>query len=344
MKKKSKKKAAGVATVAVFSLLLFVAAGGLLYVNNLLNLVNRDVITGNASMTESEIYADEPIHNVSDSVEDLNDTKSDFEVVQKYEMLNESGIENILLIGSDRRSTNENGRSDSMMIVSINHNTGKIHIVSLMRAMYVYIPRASGGVWGMLNAAYSWGGPQLLIDTVEANFCVNIDRYVIVDFSSFTSVIDLVGGVDIPVTAAEAEYMRKHGCNIPSAGTYTLNGKEALTYSRIRYIDNDFVRTGRQRKVLEAVLGKMKTVNVMQLPSLANAVLPMLSTNLSNGEVLNYVGQASKLLSYRISQRMLPIENEDGSTYSGIMYVNGMEVYKVNYAKNVKALHEFLRS
>lgn len=343
--KKSKKKGIGrLIALTLVSILLFTVGGGMLYINGMLNQLNRDPITGNASMTEEEIYKDESRFDVSDSVEDLDETKKDHEQVQKVEVLDEAGIENILLIGSDRRSASENGRSDSMILVSINHNTGKIHMVSLMRAMYVHIPKSGGGVWGMLNAAYSWGGPQLLMDTIESNFRVKIHHYAIIDFSSFTSVVDAVGGVDIKLSAQEAAYMSSYAGGSFSAGTYTLNGAQALVYSRMRFIDNDFVRTSRQRNVVNAVLNKAKTIGVPQLLSLANTLLPLISTDMNNGEVLGYVTNAPKMLSYAMSQRMLPVENENGGTYVGIMYVNGMEVYKVDFANNIKELHAFLMS
>lgn len=333
--------------LSFFSLVLFVAAGGLLYINNMLNQIDRTPIQGNESLTESEIFGDDPVRSdVSDSHKDIEQTKSDYQNVQSATILNEEGIENILLIGSDRRSTNIYGNSDSMMIATINRNTGRIHLTSLMRAMYVNIPKSSGSVWSMLNASYAWGGPNLLIATIENNFRVHIDHYVVVDFSSFTSLVDKVGGVSITLTKEEVAYMSQYDekGRTFSAGTQTLDGAAALAYSRIRYAGDDFIRTGRQRTVVEAILKKAKTLNSVQLLSLANAIMPMVSTDMSNGEILSYVSQAGTLLNYPISQLMLPVENEGGLKYQNIMFVNGREMYKVNFTDNVQKLHEFIRS
>ena len=332
-----------VVAVLVF-LLLAAAAAGYIYLNSLLNLMDRTEITGDESLTEEEVYAQEPTYDVEDSVDQIEDAQDDYRQSQKLQNLQDGNIENILLIGSDRRSSSENGRSDSMMIVSLNHDTGKIHIVSLMRAMYVNIPRASGDTWGMLNAAYSWGGTDLLIKTIETNFRISIDHYVVVDFSSFMTAVDLVGGVRIKLTSAEAQYLTTTLGDTFTAGTYTLNGKQALTYSRIRKIDNDFIRTSRQRNVIIALIDKAKTLNLSQLLELANRILPAVSTDLTNSEVMDYLSQALTILNYPISQRMLPIENEAGKSFTGRIYVNGREMYKVDFIANIKALHEFLLS
>lgn len=323
----------------LFLLLAALLAAGLLFANSLLDKVDRTEDSGNEFLSESEVYTEEPTFDETTPPETIEQIEEDFQQAQQQEMiLDEPYIENILLIGSDRRTTGENGRSDSTMILSINHRTGKIHIVSLMRAMYVCIPKSSGDIWGMLNAAYSWGGPKLLIATVEKNFRIHIHHYVSVDLNSFEKIIDLVGGVPIPLTKAEANYLSLGG-----AGTYWLNGEQALRYSRIRYLDSDFKRTGRQRTVIIALLQQAKGLSVNQLIEMADQILPSVKTDMSNGEIMEYLLQAPTLLGYDISQRMLPIENEDGS-YTGKIYVNKREMYKVNFTTNIPALHEFLKS
>ena len=344
--KPSKRKIAGLVVVSFFSLILFVAAGGLLYINGMLNRIQPGNFSGNDSLTESEIFADESRHNVSDSVSAIHETQSDYDTAQSTDILHRSGVENILLIGSDRRNKNIYGNSDSMMIATINHDTGKLHLTSLMRAMYVKIPRASGSTWSMLNAAYAWGGPDLLVKTVEQNFRVEIDHYVVVDFSSFTSVVDAVGGVELTLQKDELRWMAYYDekGRTFSAGTQKLDGAGALAYSRIRYAGDDFVRTGRQRTVMEAILKKAKTLNATQLLNLANTVIPMVSTDMSKSEILSYVSQAGTLLNYPLDQLMLPVENEGGGKYQNIMFVNGMEMYKVNFTVNIQHLHAFILS
>ncbi len=339
-KKKSRVgKIIGIILLVLALLILAAVAAVLIYVNSLLNLVDRTEDSGNEFLSESEVYEDEPTYDITEPPEVIEQVQNEYEEIQQEIVLDESYIDNILLIGSDRRSTRENGRADSMMILSINHRTQQIHIVSLMRAMYVCIPKSSGDVWGMLNAAYSWGGPQLLISTIENNLRIKINKYVAVDFSSFEKAIDLVGGVELTLTKAEANRLSLGG-----AGTYNLSGKKALDYSRIRYLDNDFIRTSRQRKVITALLNKAKSINLPQLMDLANQILPAVKTNLSNGELLDYLYQAATLLSYPITQKMLPVENESGKNYVGRIFINGREMYRVDFDTNIQALHEFLKS
>ena len=249
-----------------------------------------------------------------------------------------------MLIGSDTRRSGAAGNSDSMILISINHHTKKIHLISLMRAMYVRIPKSTGAQWGMLNAAVPWGGPELLAKTIENNFRVKVDDYALVDFSGFSRLVDLAGGLDLTLSAAEAAYLtHDRECSGSfQAGQAHLNGSQALSYARMRHTDNDFKRTGRQRTVIELLLKKAFSMNLSQLHSFASELLPLINTSLSQGEILSMVGMVADLSSYEIDQMMLPVENESGQTYEGMMYVNGMEVYQVNYYTNVTALRNLI--
>lgn len=333
--------------IVILALLLAIvlALGGLIlggnkYINDRLD---RSEITGDMNLSEEDIFGDETVAE-EDSVEEIEAVQKEFEEVQKLEYAQLEGVDNVLLIGADRRSVNENGRSDSMIIVSLNHNTGKIHLTSLMRAMYVCIPRSDGQVWSMLNAAYSWGGPNLLIDTIELNFRIKIDHYVVVDFAAFEKAVDLLGGVDVELTEAEAARVSSSSKIPTSSGLAHLNGKQALVFSRIRKIDNDFMRTARQRKVVDALLKKAKNMDLATMLALADEILPMVSTNLTNSEILMYITRTIPMLKNEITQRMLPIENEDGQSYYGRIYVGGREMYRVDFVKNIIALHEFINS
>lgn len=333
--------------IVIIALLLAIvlALGGLIlggnkYINDRLD---RSEITGDMNLSEEDIFGDETVAE-EDSLEEIEAVQKEFEEVQKLEYAQLEGVDNVLLIGADRRSVNENGRSDSMIIVSLNHNTGKIHLTSLMRAMYVCIPRSDGQVWSMLNAAYSWGGPNLLIDTIELNFRIKIDHYVVVDFAAFTTAVDLLGGVELELTDDEAWYISSVAKLPTPAGKSVLDGKRALVFSRIRLIDNDFMRTARQRKVINELLKKAKTMDLATMLALADEILPMVSTNLTNSEILMYITRTIPMLKNEITQRMLPIENEAGQSYYGRIYVGGREMYRVDFAKNILALHEFINS
>lgn len=338
-KKTSAKKVLLIILCVLLLLLVIVVAAGLVFLNVFLNKLDRQEITGDINLAEEEIYEEVTV-DVTDSVEHISEAQKDYEDAQQIDPLENANIKNVLLVGSDRRSKGENGRSDSMILVTMNYDTGKVHLTSLMRAMYVSIPRSDGDIWGMLNASYSWGGPKLLIDTIENNFRIHVDHYVVVDFESFKLAVDLLGGVDIELSGTEASHIKPGS----QAGMNHLNGTEALCYCQLRYIDNDFMRTGRQRKVVEALMKKALTTDLATLMSLADQILPYVNTNMNNTEILYYLSKAPGLLKNPITQRMLPIENESGKTYTGMIYVNGREMYKVDFETNIKALHEFMLS
>lgn len=343
MKKKRVGKIILIVLGSLLGLILLLALGLWIYANAMLNKLDRTEITGDIHLSEEEVY-DGPTVDVPDSVEEIEDAHNQAEETQKIDILEQKGITNILFIGSDRRNNSENGRSDSMMLVSLNYNTGKIHITSLMRAMYVCIPRSDGNIWGMLNAAYSWGGPNLLIDTVELNFRVKIDHYVVVDFSAFEEAVDLVGGVVLTVTEAEARHIRSYSGQETPAGTQLLNGAQTRAYCQIRYIDNDFVRTSRQRTVIKELIKKAAGCDLDTLTSLANQILPLVNTNMNNSQIISYIFKTLPLLDGVSQGRMLPVENESGKTYTGMIYVGGREMYKVDFEANIKALHEYIQS
>ena len=342
-KKPSPLKIIGIVLLCLVVLVLIAAVAGYIYLNSLLDMMDREEIVGDDSLSEEEVYEEEPTYDVPDSEEEIEDAWQDYEDVQDTEVLDKQNIENILLIGSDRLTKNQNGRADSMMILSINHDTGHIHLVSLMRAMYVNIHRKSGETWGMLNASYSWGGTALLIDTIERNFRVEIHHYVVVDFDSFENAIDLLGGVEVTLTRAEASYMSECIREEFYPGKQILNGQQARFYCQIRKIDSDFKRTSRQRTVILSLINKFSKSDVSQLTNLAKQLLPTVKTDLTNADVLRLLMEAPRLLKDPPQQRMLPIENENGS-YTGMIYVNGREMYKVDFETNIKALHELLES
>jgi len=190
--------------------------------------------------------------------------------------MNSSDVRNILLIGSDTRNADERGRTDSMILLSINSTTKEITMTSFMRDMYVNIKGidADGNdidTWSKLNAAYVYGGAELLMDTIEYNFDIAVDDYVYIDFLSFVDIVDAVGGIELDISDEEAEGMKppmaeqnkllgnKKGTDYLDKGGKKLhvNGNQALAYARLRYVGNaDFQRTERQRTVITKIIEK----------------------------------------------------------------------------------------
>lgn len=203
---------------------------------------------------------------------------------------------NILLIGSDTRTGQENTeRSDTMMICSVNLDAGEIKLTSLERDMWVDIPGVEGN--HKLNAAHSFGGPELLMKTINTLFHMNVTHYVSVNFQDFCAIIDLLGGVTVPLTADEirvinntvesSDYGETAYTPIPAdAAEAHLNGAQALAYVRIRKIDDDFHRTARQRTLLSALLHDVSARPLQELPDLYLEAYAQLSTNYAPGELL----------------------------------------------------------
>ena len=345
---KKKSKTSTPVRIVLIALLIVVLLVGavLVYANHMLGKISREEFAGDSGLNIADLLQDEEITGGEDSTEALNDIWNAYEEIKDQPLI-ETGdhIVNYLLIGSDRRDKSSYGNSDSMIIVSLNKETKKIHLTSLMRAIYVIMPEGSGHTDGMLNWSYAWGGPELLMQTIENNFKIHIDHYVTVDFSSFEQIVDAVGGVPITLTSAEAEYVNSDtntaGCY---AGTQYLNGAQALSYARCRKLDNDFKRTHRQRDVIEALIRSVGSLSLTQLNDLANALLPALTTDMSNGEILAELVNVPEYASYPIDQRMLPIENEAGESYIGIITKYGAEMYSVDWSTNLPALEEFINS
>ena len=263
--------------------------------------------------------------------------------------MKEEGVTNILLIGNDSRENGEDGRSDAMILLSISNKTKKIYMTSLLRDMYVEIP---GYKDNRLNAAYSYGGAELLMETIEQNFDISISRYVLVNFEAFANLVDAVGGVDLELTGKEVEYVngylveynillgRPEGTDYfddLSGGMVHLNGPQALAYCRNRYIGTDFGRTERQRKVLTEVIHKLPKGVLTNPKGLIDGLMPNLTTNLTQAECYRLSLMAPKLLTYDIIQNSIPIEG----TYKDATH-RKMSVLEVDFEANKKFLQENL--
>ena len=263
------------------------------------------------------------------------------------EHMKQEGVVNILLIGNDSRQNGEDGRSDAMILLSISDETNKIYMTSLLRDMYVEIP---GYKANRLNAAYSYGGAELLMETIELNFDIQVDRYVLVNFEAFANLVDAVGGVDLELTSEEIEYVngylveynmltgRPQGTDNmdPSvSGMVHLNGAQALAYSRNRYLGTDFGRTERQRKILTAVIQQAPKSLLTNPKELINGILPNLTTNLTQTELFQLSLMAPKALTYEIVQSSIPIEG----TYKNAT-IREMSVLEVDFEANKQYLKE----
>ncbi len=254
-------------------------------------------------------------------------------------LLSSESVRNILFIGSDAREGLEGQRSDSMILFSIDKANREIKLTSFLRDSYVYIP--SKGYSTKLNAAFNYGGAQLLMDTIEYNFGVNIDDYVMVDYDAFIELVNLLGGITIhDVTEKEAKYMREQ-VNRPKfkEGTnYKVDGRTAMWYARIRYVDNDFGRTQRQRKVLTSIISKAAKTNPFTLIDVVKQVLPNISTSIDRNGLLSLgIGAFFSYIRYDITQQQVPAE---GTWWNA--RINGQDVLKLNLEKNKEIIKEYI--
>ena len=233
-------------------------------------------------------------------------------------------ILNIMLVGQDRRpGENYRTRSDAMILCTINKRDHTVTLTSFMRDLYVNIPDHRPY---KMNQAYAWGGMTTLSKTMMDNFGVKVDSFIEVDFSGFKDAVNLLGGVYIELTAAEAEYMNTNpldgvdssGWNL-KAGMQLLNGDQALAYSRIRYIGNaDFGRTERQRKVLNAILDGCRNMDLLQLNNTLTTILPMISTNMSTSTLLGYASELLPILpNCTVVNQRIPIDGSYSFAWVG---------------------------
>ena len=272
-------------------------------------------------------------NHLFNKIEKIEIDKSDVgikdEVEEKLSAYSDSVI-NIALFGIDAEDGSV-GRSDSIIIATIDTTHKKLKLTSIMRDSYVAI---EGHGDDKINHAYAFGGPQLAIKTLNENFDLNIDDFVAVNFTTLPKIIDMLGGVTIDITSEEVSHIP----GIDAAGTYILTGEQALSYSRIRYASGgDYVRTDRQRTVLSKVFEKVLSINVTQYPSLLSEILPMVQTNLDYSEILNLGNQVLKMGVTNLEQERFP---RDG-------YCEGKMIDKIYYLtfdkeNTVQQLHDYI--
>lgn len=281
------------------------------------------------------------------------------------EMLNDPMILNIMVFGEDSGVDSDTpfGRSDTMIMVSIDNRHKKIKLTSFMRDMLVNIPCLddAGNDYGLdkLNAAYTLGGAELSVKTIETNFGVDIDRYAIVNFASFKSIIDALGGIDIKLTQDEINYINwqtyinkqseeRHEITA-QPGKVHLNGRQALWYARNRGYEedehpefvvegDDFDRTSRQRNLMRTLMNDMKNASLTEIVKIVSDIGPMVTTNLKKDEITTLVANALTYLSYDIEEFSLP--TSDCYRYGwynmqSVLEIVDMQVLRTKLAKFV---------
>ena len=318
-KSKSKKRKVLKVIFIIFIVLVIivaaVAAAGFTYIYSMLGKMDQEEINLNA-ISIDEAVADE---------------------LSEYR--------NIALFGINSREDDygRGNRSDCIIIASINKKTNDVRLVSVYRDTYLLL---TGRSLDKVTHAYSYGGAELAVSTLNANLDLNIQEYVTVNFDAVVDAVDALAGITMPVTSDEVKYINSYidennrvtghnSSHITTAGTYKLDGVQALAYSRIRYTSGgDYKRTERMRDVLEAMLKKAKSLSVSELVNFVNIMLPKISTNISSTDI---IGLAPTLMNINVSESKGWPEETQGSMIGGVYY--GVPV---NLEDNVETLHKEL--
>lgn len=274
------------------------------------------------------------------------------------EIEEDKAVFNILLIGTDDRTTqfNDNARGDTCILLSINRETNQVHLVSFERAIGVKIPSGEyEGQWDWLTHMFWYGGPYLMTRQIRENFKVDVTKYIRVNIRTFMELVDSVGGVDIDMTEAEC-----NNINHPE-GTFTagnikgmhvenevqqdlapginhLNGATAMCYARLRAIDDDWHRVERQRKVILAAVENLKKLSVTELDKLLNNVLPLVQTNLTEGDIAGLIPEAATFVNMDYDTTTFPLKH----TYGLMDGMCGRKVLALDFETNAEELQNFL--
>ena len=308
------------------------------------------IVTKGTEQTREPEPSLDPIDDTDEVPEDLKQDSTDEIGVDKDPIYKQPSISkdvvNVLLIGDDTRNINQRGRSDSMMLISYNEKTKQIYMTSFLRDIWVYI---EGRGYNRLNAAYAFGGPGLLINTINDNFGLDIQNYVVGGFSALVDVINILGGVEITLTKEEAAYLNKNprqseGYDLSPfpalvAGTQTINGVQALVHSRNRYVGSaDFERVRRQKEVLFAAFSKLKkNPSISNVTDTINVALKNVKTNMKPSEIVSLGVECVTGADITFEQHTVPAKG----TWK-YAKIEGRSVVQVDLKKNEKLLKDLI--
>lgn len=279
-KKKGTVKKVFLSLFIIILVLIFAAVAGVyIYMRSLgINIIDTGDNTVGDNTDDSVLYENlkddeiDEAHSMITAVRDNSDLSSSLYnwYTNGGELMKSRNVLNILIVGFDARSNTMSGNSDVMMLASVNKKAGSITLCSFLRDSYTYFETSSGkGYYSKLNAAYSNGGADCLIRAIENNYKIKIDYFAAVNFESFEKIIDAIGGVNVNVEEYEARAMEKYAniTGVPYGENVLLNGQQALLFSRMRYIytTGDVQRTENQRKVINAIIKKSKTLGLKDI-------------------------------------------------------------------------------
>lgn len=285
---------------------------------------------------------------------EIDDVEGNSEVIDKWTTdENMQKYTNIALFGVDSRNgkLSTGTRTDTIMILSVNNNTGEARLVSVYRDTYLNL---GNDTYNKCNAAYAKGGPEQAISMLNMNLDLYITDFVTIGFDGLMAVIDAVGGVEIDIKENEIKHLNNYQASmyateenpgkittdyeaITESGLQTLSGYQAVAYCRIRAVGNDFGRTERQRNVLQAVLDKAKNASVSELNEIAEEIFPLIATSLDLDEIISLIANVAN---YEIvGSSGFPF---DSNITTGKIGSKGSCVIPLDLTTNVELLHEYL--
>lgn len=252
---------------------------------------------------------------------------------------------NILLLGTDVRDTDEYGRSDSMIVLSVNLSTREAKLTSFMRDIWVKIPGVKKE--NKLNTACVYGGPELTMKTLNQYFGLDLEYYAMVNLNCMADIIDLLGGLRLDVTEAERKALNKGLFDLSSRSgmekleksgkQVLLNGNQAVAYARIRQIDSDYKRTERQRVVLTAIAKRLQTEDPLTIMSVVATMTQYVKTNLTFQQMTALAAVGFQINTNAIQQLRIPADN----TYKDGMY-GKVWCIRPDFEKNKAIVRKFI--
>lgn len=332
----NKKKKGKIVAAVIILIILAILIGGFAFVKGKLNLIDYD--DGKKEYATIQEGDEDQLDLDLSGLEQV-----DPQGIPSGEIYKDKNVINVLLLGTDERTKDfsDNARSDSMMLLSINTKEHTAKLVSLERGMGVPILEGPyKGQYDWLTHCFRYGGADLVMKEVRECFRVDVERFVRVNFTSVKSIVDLLGGIDIELTAAEAKYLNGMPGRNFSAGVSHLDGEAALSYARCRSIDSDWQRVKRQQTVIQACADKLKGSSVSTLNELLNQILPMVQTNFTQGEITKLMLEAPEFLGVEFERMTLP----EHGTYGGMIGMGGRSMFAPDFVENAKILREFLYS
>ena len=335
MHSKAKKKPRGwlIALLTLLILFLILAAGAALFVNSKLSLIDY-----------SDGSLENPAPAEESGEEDLSVDLTGLEmkeppVLPQGEATADDNILNVLILGTDERTVDfSSARADAIILLSLDLKENTAKLVSLERGMGVPILEGEyEGEYDWLTHCFRYGGASLMLREVQTCFNVDVEHYVRVNFTSVRNIVDILGGIDVELTAAEAERLSGGGKSL-SPGMNHMDGDAALSYARLRSIDSDWNRVKRQRTVIQACMNSIRGADVKTLNELCDAILPYVQTNFTKLEILELMTRLPGFLGVQFEQMTIPAEG----TYGGVIGLQGRSLFAVDFETNAKILNDFL--